>query len=188
MRQTKKKRTPSLSYEIVISHLWTWNPIFIFLLFFSNIRPWGLQTGGSSNRERESCLWATPISNKISPEDGSFTMISFTRSHRKSSSWLRPSNPLSPPKLRLALITLSKCTLVSNLAKHGWSKWTSRRPFWSRLYDFTLSGKSPAGRPWLSRRLWMEEVAVRGRWVCSKCKEETHFNNPVQVFVPKQVH
>lgn len=39
----------------------------------------------------------------------------------------------------------------------GPSKFTSKRPLWSKLYDFTLSGNSPAGRPWLRRSSWIEE-------------------------------
>lgn len=103
------------------------------------------------------------------PEDGSVTMMSLTGSHKKSSSRDIPSNTLSCPKLRLALTTVSKNTVVSYWAKQGRSKCTSKRPVWSNLYDFTLRGNSPAGRPWLLRTSTREEsestavTVLRGR-------------------------
>lgn len=134
-----------------------------------DVPDWDLQIGGSSKRESERCLKARPISIRMSPEEGSVTMISLTGSHRKSSCRDIPSNTFSCPNLRLALTTLSKNTLVSYWARHGWSRCTSNRPDWSKLYDLTLWGKSPAGNPYLWSTLWRSDelscvaVPVRGR-------------------------
>lgn len=134
-----------------------------------DVPEWDLQIGESSKRESERCFKARPISIRMSPEEGSVTMISLTGSHRKSSCRDIPSNTFSCPKLRLALTTLSKNTLVSYWARQGRSRCTSNRPVWSKSYDLTLWGKSPAGNPCLWSTLWRSDelscaaVPVRGR-------------------------